>query len=66
MKFKMEWEGTFECDGHVEIRGGIRVIVADNEKEAVKRAFKFFQYGHFVNWNAILEDGVNIYIIDSE
>ncbi len=66
MKFKMEWSGVVEQNGYIEIRSGYRFVIADNEKEATKRALHFLH--NFINWDAILEDdnGEIVASMDSE
>ena len=56
MKFKMHWDAVVEIEDRLEVRMGIRVICAENEKEAVKRALHFLHNGAFVDWDAFLEN----------
>lgn len=66
MKFKMEWSGVSEQNGHIEIRSGYRSVIADDEEEAKNIALHFLY--NFINWDAILEDanGRLIASLDSE
>lgn len=57
MKFNLTWDGIIEQGGRLESRAGIHVVMADNEKEAYKRAVAFFRNGSFVDWDAIIENG---------
>ena len=57
MKFNLTWDGIIEQGGRLESRAGIRVVMADNEKEAYKRAVAFFRNGGFIDWDAIIENG---------
>ena len=57
MKFNLTWDGIIEQGGRLESRAGIRVVMADNEKEAYKRAVDFFRNGGFIDWDAIIENG---------
>lgn len=66
MKFKLNWDGLIEQNGHVEGRFGVHIVMADNEKDAIKRAYNFFHSGAFINWDAILENDDFAYIISSD
>ena len=56
MKFNMTWDGIIEHNGYTEMRFGVRAIIADNEKDAVKHAYDFFRRNAFVDWDAIVEN----------
>lgn len=56
MKFKMHWSAVVETGDRLEIRMGIHIICAEDEKDAVKRAFSFLHNGAFVAWDAFLEN----------
>ena len=66
MKFKMEWDGIIDYNGRKEVRCGIHMILADNDKDAIKRAYKFFHDGNFINWDAILENDLENFVISSD
>ena len=66
MKFKMEWDGMIEQNGHFENRFGFHVVMADDEKKAVKRAYDFFRNGGFIDWDAILENDDFSCVISSD
>lgn len=67
MKFKMEWDGILDYNGHQEIRCGIHLFCADTDKDALKTAYNFFRHSNFINWDAILEsDFEKIYVISSD
>jgi hypothetical protein len=56
MKFKMYWDATVECGDHLEVRMGIHIICAEDEKDAVQRALAFLHNGAFVDWDAFIEN----------
>ena len=56
MKFKMHWDATVDCGDRLEVRMGIRIICAEDEKDAVKRALHFLHNGAFIDWDAFLEN----------
>lgn len=68
MKFKMEWDGLVDCNGHKEIRTGIHIVIAKDDIDAIQRAYDFFNNGGFLNWDAILEDinQENSFVITSD
>jgi hypothetical protein len=56
MKFKMHWDATVECGDRLEVRMGIHIICAEDEKDAVQRALVFLHNGAFIDWDAFLEN----------
>jgi len=66
MKFKMEWDGIIDCEGRKLVKSGIHIICTDSEAEAINRAYKFFHDGGFINWDAIVENGVSNFVISSD
>ena len=56
MTFKMHWDAIVDCNGHIEIRGGIRIVCANSEKEGIQRALNFLHNGMFIDWDAFLEN----------
>ena len=57
MEFKMHWDATVECGDRLEIRMGIHIFYADDEKDAVEHALRFLHNGTFIDWDAFLENG---------
>lgn len=57
MEFKMYWDATVECGDRLEIRMGIHIFYADDEKDAIERALHFLHNGAFIDWDAFLENG---------
>lgn len=66
MKFKLNWDGLIEQNGRIEGRFGFHIVMADNEKDAVKRAYDFFSKVAFINWDAILENDDFVFVISSD
>lgn len=56
MKFKMHWDAVVETGDRLEVRMGIRIICAEDEKEAINHALNFLHNGAFVDWDAFLEN----------
>lgn len=56
MTFKMHWDAIVEYEDHLEVRMGIHIICAENEKDAIQRALAFLHNGAFIDWDAFLEN----------
>lgn len=56
MTFKMHWDALVDFNGHMEMRGGVRIICADSEKEGIQKALNFLHNGAFIDWDAFLEN----------
>ena len=62
LQIKMHWDALVDYDGQTQVRMGIHIYSADDEEDAVRQALHFLHNGAFLDWDAFIEDGKDLFV----